>query len=101
MDWDSEPCDESALLAWLREGGATVHPALTLRPIRPPEASEPQTADLRATAGELGVFAARPIAEGELLFAVPEATFALAVTVEAAVLPGVVGAVAPWLKDML
>ena len=80
MDWGSEPCEESSLLGWLREGGATIHPALTLRPTRTP-GSEAQAADLRAGAAELGVFAARDILEGELLFTLPEEPFALAVAV--------------------
>jgi hypothetical protein len=80
-------CDEAALFAWLREGGASIHPALTLSPPaeqRPAATQGQQGAAAGATSSprkgdaELGVFAARAIGPDELLFSVPEARFALA-----------------------
>ena len=67
-------CDEAALLAWLRDGGAIIHPGLALRP---PETAARPASGLRVGDAEVGVFAAAAIGPAELLFSVPEVPFAL------------------------
>lgn len=69
-------CDETALFAWLRDGGAFIHPALVLRPSAHSAGNTYQQGLARDQ--DIGVYVNGSIIEAdELLFSVPESPFAL------------------------